>query len=333
MAPMLNKPVPSSLAQVYRARGPIQKFRFAEASAFVCFRCEQAKKSKLIAVYNQDWSTCLCTGCYRHLLSIYNVKAGTQTHDARTESLGTALLATVSADAKREAQRIFQTSEQRARFLSPETLCFVSTAEHVACQLSADPHLEWSPAVIGLCKAVESEVVGRILQPLAARAAGQDLGADKLDNDLSRVAAFCIDATGKPPELGAFNHFLEVAIHSQHRRHTSKLLATFFVLCRDWVESHWILQTAGLSRAMSELIKEFRNPAAHIDELSQKDYEDCRRLVIGADGMLWRIILATSTRDSPQFSRAAAGQESISPFRAGLAATPVQDVQYHSPSR
>ena len=79
---------------------------------------------------------------------------------------------------------------------------------------------------------------------------------------------------------------------------------------------------------MSELIKEYRNPAAHIDELSQKDYEDCRRLVIGTDGMLWRIILATSTGASPQFSRAAVGQESISPFRAALEATPVQDVQY-----
>ncbi len=318
---MLNVPVPSSLAEMYPALGPIQQFRFCEASAFVCFRCEQAKKSELIAVYNQNWSKCLCNECYNYLLSIYNVKAGTQTDDAKTESLGIALLAAVSSDTKREARRIFQTSEHRARFLSPEALCFVSTAEHVARQLSAEPHLEWSPAVIGLCKAVESEVVGRILQPLAARAAGQDLGADKQDKDLSRVAEFCIDSTSKPPELGSFRYFLEVAIHSQRRRHTSKLLTTFFALCRDWVESHWILQTAGLSSAISELIKEYRNPAAHIDELSQKDYEDCRRLVIGADGMLWRIVLATSTEASPQFSRTAVGHESISPLRAGLAAT------------
>jgi hypothetical protein len=315
---MLNKPVPSSLAQVYRARGPIQKFRFAEASAFVCFRCEQATKSKFIAVYNQDWSTCLCTGCYRHLLSIYNVKAGTQTHDARAESLGTALLSAVSADAKREAQRIFQTSEQRARFLSPEAVCFVSTAEHVARQLSAEPHLEWSPAVIGLCKAVECEVVGRILQPLADRAAGQDLEADRLDDQLGRMAAFCIDVTRKPPELGTFNRFLELAIHSQHRRHTSKLLGVFFALCRDWVESHWILQKTGLSNVLSDLIKNFRNRAAHIDQLSQEDYAACRSLVIGSEGMLWKIILATSTEASPQFSRAAVGYKSISPFRTDL---------------
>jgi hypothetical protein len=262
------KPVPGSLAKVYRPRGPIQQFRFADASSFICFRCEQAKKSKLIAVYNQDWSNWLCTGCYRHLLSIYKVKAGTQADDAKAESLGNLLFAAVSADAKREAQRIFQAREQQARFLSPDAFCFVSTGEHVAAQLSVEPHLEWSPAAIGLCKAVESEIVSRILKPLADRTANQDLEADKRDHDFRRVAAYCIDPTNEPPpELGTFRHFLETAIHSHRRRQTSKLLAAFFALCRDWVESHWILQTSGLSKALDELIQNFRNPAAHIDQL------------------------------------------------------------------
>ena len=172
----------------------------------------------------------------------------------------------------------------------------VSTAEHVARQLSTEPHLEWSPAAIGLCKAVESEVVGRILQALADRVASQDLGADKRDTELKPVATFCIDATCKPPELGTFSRFLEVAIHSQRRRRTSKLLAAFFALCRDWVESHWILQPAGLSNALSELTEKYRNRAAHIDELSQEDYAACRSLVIGPDGMLWRIVLATQNQ-------------------------------------
>jgi hypothetical protein len=274
----------------------MQQFQFADASSFVCIRCEQAKKSKFIAVYGQDWSKCLCYGCYRHLVSIYKVKAGTQTDDAKAESLGITLLAAVSADTKREAQQIFQASELRAKFLSPEALCFVSTAEHVARQLSAEPHLEWSPATIGLCKAVESEVVGRIVQPLADRTAGQDLGADKQDKDLRRMAEFCIDPTSKPPELGSFCYFLGIAIGSERRRQTSKLLAAFYELCRDWVESHWILQTAGLSNALSELIRNFRNPAAHIDQLSQEDYAACRSLVIGPDGILWRIVLATQNQ-------------------------------------
>jgi hypothetical protein len=292
---MLHEPVPSSLAKVYPARGPIQQFQFADASSFDCIRCEQAKKSKFIAVYGQDWSKCLCNRCYRYLLSIYKVKAGTQSHDARAESLGITLLAAVSADTKREAQRIFQASEQRASFLSPEARCFVSTAELVASQLSAEPHLEWSPAAIGLCKAVEYEIFGRILRPLAARAASQDLGADKHDNDLRQMAAFVAGAARKPT-LGQFHRFLEIAIDSQPRRRTSKLLAAFFALCRDWVESHWILQTNGLHKALGELTNKYRNRAAHIEELSQKDYLDCKSLVIGDKGMLWRIVFATQNQ-------------------------------------
>ena len=103
------------------------------------------------------------------------------------------------------------------------------------------------------------------------------------------------DAARKPT-LGEFRHFLEVAIHSQRRRRTSKLLAAFFALCRDWVESHWILQLAGLSNALSELTKKYRNRAAHTDELSQEDYVRCRDLVIGPEGMLWRIVLATQNQ-------------------------------------
>src|SRR5262249_49142970 len=120
LASMPIEPVPSSLAKVYPARGPIQQFQFADTSSFVCFRCEQAKKSKLIAVYSQDWSKRLCNGCYRHLLSIYKVKAGAQTAMRGLKVI--TLLAAVSADTRREAQQIFQASEQRARFLSPEAL-------------------------------------------------------------------------------------------------------------------------------------------------------------------------------------------------------------------
>jgi hypothetical protein len=40
-----------------------------------------------------------------------------------------------------------------------------------------------------------------------------------------------------------------------------------------------------LGNALSELIKKFQDPAAHIDQLGQKDYEACRKLVIGPDGI------------------------------------------------
>ena len=73
------QPVPSTLTKTYPKRGPLQQFRFAEGTAFKCFRCGDTKKSKLITVYSGDWSRKLCNGCYGRLLSLYEIKAGTGT--------------------------------------------------------------------------------------------------------------------------------------------------------------------------------------------------------------------------------------------------------------
>jgi hypothetical protein len=61
-----------------------------------------------------------------------------------------------AGDDVRQTEKLFRASEERAARLSSEALRFISTAEYVAGRLEADPQLEWSPAVIGLCKAVEA---------------------------------------------------------------------------------------------------------------------------------------------------------------------------------
>src|SRR5690606_11144024 len=128
-----------------------------------CFRCGLLKKSKLHAVYEGDWDRRLCNGCYGRLLSIYEVKAGTAPDDERADELAKALLQLVDADTARRAlkARDVPLVEQ----LGPEAQRFVATAEYVAGQLSATAALEWSPAVIGLCKAVEVEVLRRVAEP------------------------------------------------------------------------------------------------------------------------------------------------------------------------
>lgn len=80
-----------------------------------------------------------------------------------------------------------------------EAVRFIATFEHVAGHLEKAPQLEWSPAIIDLCKAVEAEVVIRILLPLAVKSSDSDLSADKKDKDIGRVAASCSDLTRKPP--------------------------------------------------------------------------------------------------------------------------------------
>ena len=63
-------------------------------------------------------------------------------------------------------------------------------------------------------------------------------------------------------------------------------------LSRQWTASTWLLEPRGLSAALESLTK-IRNRAAHIDELSKTDYVKCRTLVIGGEGLLWKLLMAT----------------------------------------
>ncbi len=287
------EPVPSTVTKIYPKRGPLQQFRFAEGTAFKCFRCGNTKKSKLITVYSGDWLRKLCNGCYGRLLSLYEIKAGTGADDQRADQLADALLSLVTVDQQRQAEHLFKASDNRANVLSPEALRFIVTAEHVAAQLELKAQLEWSPAVIGLCKAIEAEVVVRILRPLATFAGTEDLSGDKSDKDIGRVAAFCADPQRKSPELGSFAHFLQTAIHSQQRRQTSKLIGCFIRLAATWTGSTWLLDPDGLHRVLTHLTTTYRNRAAHIDELAKDDYLGCREVTIGSQGVVWNLITST----------------------------------------
>ena len=65
-------------------------------------------------------------------------------------------------------------------------------------------------------------------------------------------------------------------------------MLTFLELASNWSGSQWILDPQGLQKAAAKLSTEFRNKAAHIDELSEEDYRQCRELVIGSEGILWK---------------------------------------------
>jgi hypothetical protein len=146
--------------------------------------------------------------------------------------------------------------------------------------------------VIGFCKAVEVEVLNRLIRPLAQRSAGEDLSEDKKDKDIGRVAAFCADQNRKPPELGVFAHFLQTVIHSRFRRNKSVLIDAFLKLMAEYIGSKWILDPHGLHHVLTTLRADFRNKAAHIDELREIDYRQCRELVMGSEGILWKLVVS-----------------------------------------
>ena len=287
------EPVPSTVTKAYPQRGPLQQFRFLESTAFRCFRCGASKKSKLITIYQGSWSRRLCNGCYGRILSVYRIKAGDGTNSERSEALASALIESVAKEDQREAERLYRASEARAVHLAPETVRFIATAEHVAAGLQSKSELEWSPAVIGLCKAVELETVARILIPLAESSTGVDLSKEKDDKDLGRIVRFCVRKTGPAPELGTFSHFLQTAIHSRRRRETSAMIRVFLVLVSDWTGSNWILDPGSFHQSLTQLTTNFRNRAAHVYELGESDYIGCRELVLGAQGIIWKLVEST----------------------------------------
>ena len=107
------------------------------------------------------------------------------------------------------------------------------------------------------------------------------------------MAAFCVDPQRKPPELGAFAHFLQTVIHSQERRQTSRLIRCFLRLAGEWTGSTWILDPEGLHSVLTVLMGTYRNRAAHIDELARSDYVGCREVTIGSQGVVWKLALST----------------------------------------
>lgn len=277
------------IIKTYPPRGPLQQVRLASVEPLPCFRCRVEKKSKLHAVYDGDWDRRLCNGCYGELLSIYEVKAGTAPDDERAEALAQLLLRLVSAadaaSALREAAGVDVLGEEARRLLG--------TAEYIARQLAGQRGLEWSPAVIGLCKAVELEVTRLVLEPWRRACAGRSLDADIADEHIGRMAKWCTGESVEPPALGAVAYTLRTLAVSE-RHQMSETAAALRSAAEGWRGSDWLLGRAGLAAELDTLSREHRNRAAHLDLLGPDDYAACRRTVLGSEGLLLRLQRATA---------------------------------------
>jgi hypothetical protein len=71
------------------------------------------------------------------------------------------------------------------------------------------------------------------------------------------------------------------------------MLQSLKKLLADWPQSGWLTDDKGAIYWLRFLISQFRNRAAHIDDLSKSDYDQCFDLVIGRDGILWHFISST----------------------------------------
>ena len=281
-----------SVVKTYPPRGSIQQFRLAEVCAFICFRCGREKKSRLVTTFGGDWNRLLCNACCGTLLSIHEVHKGTLDDDARAANLTQVLLSLVPAAESQRLADVLVLRDGRTKVLTPKTLRLLASAEFVATKLATTTNLDWSAAVIGLCKAFEAEVSERLHEPLRRTCSTADMSSDCRDKDFGRVARYVAGKVETAPELGATRHFLETASHSLSRRHTSPLLQGLYELSRQWPKADWLYVAAPAQ--FESLTSRFRNRAAHTDELGPQDFRACEEYVVGRHGLMWQLILATA---------------------------------------
>ncbi len=293
----MTKPL-ENITKEYPKRGPLSQSRFEKSISFNCFRCGQSKTSKLIITYNNDWNKRLCNGCYGRLLSIYDIKTGQSGIDEKAEQLLEVLIKLVNDSKLREQSTKIDLQSNRAKFLTPTTMRFFATSECVAETLTKEPNLDWSPAIIGLCKAFELELVERLINPLKDYCQEVSFTEQDLkDKDFGRIASYCSGKPMKSPELGVINHFISTAINSKERLDTSNFLKLGFIRFLSKLPNHnWIIDKRGLSSGIQVLTTNYRNKAAHTDELEEQDYQKCKDLVFGDNGIIWDLILSSERK-------------------------------------
>jgi len=60
---------PLPISKTFEPHGDMQQFRLEGLTEFTCVQCGKTKKSKLVVVQNQDWTSLICNGCYGELLA------------------------------------------------------------------------------------------------------------------------------------------------------------------------------------------------------------------------------------------------------------------------
>jgi len=288
--------------KAYQPRHGLQLFRYEQSIIFQCARCGEAKKTKLQASYGHTPGQLLCNGCYGFLLSVLDIRERRASEDEKADLLSTLLLQEFSKAQKQDAEKRLRLSEKRSVYLDQRSIIFVSTSDLVQTALSAHSDLDWSPGIIGYCKAVENEVVRRLIVPVSVNLAGRVPKQELDDKDIGRMARFCNAPDDRPPELGTFAHFLQTFIHSSSRSGTSLVMQIFQRHVNTFAKRDWILDPNGLHRQLAVLSQEYRNKAAHLSALTESDYVACRDFVIGLDGLLWKLVEATL--DQRSFNKA-----------------------------
>jgi len=174
--------------------------------------------------------------------------------------------------------------------LCPEAIRFLATADRVAEILPVAEDLDWSVAVIGLCKAFEVEVIRRLLEPLRDQLRGLDLDSDIAEPRTRELALYVAGKTSRPPALGTVVHSLALAGADTPAATLSPLLTAIRDAAVE-AKSEWLIGNSGFVSEVRQLTRRYRNRAVHVDLLVRSDFEACREMLFGTEGVFPRFQL------------------------------------------
>jgi len=296
--------------------GPFHHVKLPAAEAFQCLRCGKRHAARQRAIYLGDSNGRLCKACYAYLLSVYQVKAGSDPDDVRADLLDQ-IMETFAEQFRKPLQRtvllmslvgvrqypraetvrhyafkrfgVEATRPELVLHLCPEAVRFLATADAVANMLRTATELDWSVAVIGLCKAFEVEVARQLLDPLREELKWHDLSRDINDPRTRELARYAAGHTHRPPPLGTTAFVFGLAGEADPATSDSVILqAIRGFAARNG--SDWLVSSRGFVGHVRALTRRYRNPAGHIDRMERADFDKCRDMLFGVGGVSGKLL-------------------------------------------
>lgn len=289
----MTKPL-EKIIKSYPKRGPLSQFRFEKIVSYVCFRCNRTKTSKLISICNDNWELKLCNGCYGRLISLYEIHTGKDNEEEKIEKIVENIFNTQKQFSE-SLNILIENYTKKNSQLNELTIKYLATADFLGKKLPKDNFIEWSPAIMCLCKSVESELISKIFLPLKKIALENSYKSNFEDKRTIRIEKFVSGNTDVSPELGTISFLFNLLANSEEWKKNNKLFNIIKIFLEKKPFSEWFYSKNGASKSLDELCKKYRNISAHISDLTKDDFDKCYLIVNGKDGILEKIFLASSS--------------------------------------
>lgn len=288
----------TTIIKCHPPKGNLQLIRYDSTAPFECWRCRRTKVSKLQAIVLLERPRIICNACYGYLLSLAEIKAQDIEPWLKADKIHDLTLKEVSAKvAAQAAEKEAERRKQYWKFLSPNAIRFIGTAEHLYELMANRDDLDFSPLIVELVKSFEHECIIGFVESIRNRATNasfteNEVRIDCKDEDFGQLAKYVFGRGTKPPELGKIAHALKTFLHSKKRIQESKflrILDTHISSCRD---GDYFINEKRFVAQVDKLTQSYRNRAAHIDYMPKRAFEECRAMLMDADGALWQLVTA-----------------------------------------